>query len=62
LRRAQHLGPFADLPQNAAERMYAVLLRSAASAFEGVRLRWQKLRRRGDFSYAPIDRVVAGAP
>jgi hypothetical protein len=41
--------------------MYAVLLRSTASAFEGVRLRWQKLRRRGDFSHTPIDKVVTGA-
>ena len=27
-----------------------------------VRLRWQKLRRRGDFSHTPIDKVVTGAP
>lgn len=33
--------------------MYAVLVQSAASAFAGVRLRWQKLRRSGDFGAAP---------
>lgn len=34
--------------------MYAVLVQSAASAFSGVRLRWQKLRRVGDFTAAPV--------
>jgi cellulose synthase/poly-beta-1,6-N-acetylglucosamine synthase-like glycosyltransferase len=34
--------------------MYAVLLQSAVTAFAGVRLRWQKLRHRGDFASAPV--------
>jgi cellulose synthase/poly-beta-1,6-N-acetylglucosamine synthase-like glycosyltransferase len=34
--------------------MYAVLLQSAVTAFAGVRLRWQKLAHRGDFTAAPV--------
>ena len=34
--------------------MYAVLLQSAVTAFAGVRLRWQELQHRGDFTAAPF--------
>lgn len=43
--------------------MYAVLVQSVATALAGVRLRWQKLRRVGDFSDVPrigADRALAG--
>ncbi|MCW0213617.1 MAG: bifunctional polysaccharide deacetylase/glycosyltransferase family 2 protein [Pseudonocardia sp.] len=33
--------------------MYAVLIRSMVTAITGIRLRWQKLRRTGDFGGAP---------
>ncbi|WP_296372433.1 glycosyltransferase family 2 protein [Pseudonocardia sp.] len=33
--------------------MYAVLIQSIATALTGIRLRWQKLRRVGDFAMVP---------
>jgi hypothetical protein len=33
--------------------MYAVVIQSVSAAFAGIRLRWQKLRRTGDFGSAP---------
>jgi hypothetical protein len=38
--------------------MYAVLIQSAVTAFAGVRLRWQKLQHRGDFTAAPFTNVA----
>jgi hypothetical protein len=34
--------------------MYAVLIRSVVTAITGIRLRWQKLRRTGDFGGVPV--------
>jgi cellulose synthase/poly-beta-1,6-N-acetylglucosamine synthase-like glycosyltransferase/peptidoglycan/xylan/chitin deacetylase (PgdA/CDA1 family) len=34
--------------------MYAVLIRSVVTAVTGIRLRWQKLRRTGDFGGVPV--------
>jgi len=40
--------------------MYAVLLQSAVTAFAGIRLRWQKLPHRGDFTAAPTTALDGG--
>jgi cellulose synthase/poly-beta-1,6-N-acetylglucosamine synthase-like glycosyltransferase len=42
--------------------MYAVLLQSAVTAFAGVRLRWQKISHRGDFTAAPATAVGTAGP
>ena len=38
--------------------MYAVLIQSIMTALAGIRLKWQKLRRTGDFGGAPVERTV----